>query len=93
MPTVPHLLAVTVSGGWLPVVGFLGFVVLAAIVGGLLHSGRAHHGPRHDDRGIASDLAEFAAFRSALRPARTPARVDDRPAVVLRPTGSDPSRR
>ena len=42
---------------------------------------------------LADACAEFAAFRSALRPSLAPLRVDDRPAVVLRPTGPDPSRR
>ncbi|MCU1456259.1 MAG: hypothetical protein JWL73_351 [Actinomycetia bacterium] len=91
MPTTSYL-AVTVLGGWLPIAVFTILTIAATVAGGL-HLGRTHHGPRHDDRGMASDVAEFAAFRSALRPAIAPLRVDDRPSVVLHPTGPDPSQR
>ncbi len=92
MTVDPQLLAVTVLGGWLPIAVFVVMTIGATVAGGL-YLGRAHRGPRHDDRGMASDVAEFAAFRTALRPSLAPLRVDDRSAVVLRPTGPEPSRR
>jgi hypothetical protein len=92
MPIDTQPLAVTLLGGWLPIAAFV-VMTVGVTVAGVLHLSRVNHGPRHDDRGMASDVAEFAAFRSALRPSLAPLRADDRPAVVLRPTGPDPSRR
>ncbi len=92
MTITPFLLTVTLLGGWVPIGVFVALTVGTTVVGVHLLS-RTHPSPRRDDRGVVSDLAEFAAFRSALRPAIAPSRVDDRPSVVLRPTGSDPAQR
>lgn len=86
------LLALAFVGGWLPIATFAILTVVGTYLG-VHHLNRAHHGLRHDDRAIDADLADFAAFRTALRPTLAPMWVDDRPSVVVHPTGSAPSQR